>query len=473
VRPPRADRRDMACSRGATKALGRLSAVVFGGVVSAQLLLGFSATAFAQDAPPLNVPLSGVLTKGEGPSVGDWILYPSIGVFSSYSDNLFQSPTSPISTWAFGIDPSLVAEWSNGIHTSTFYGSAEGRGYPTESELNAFDDRVGWVQKYSPLPDLTFGLQGDYAHNTLATQLITALPSLTAPGTSVLANGNTVLPNGNIVSPTGQVVGQSSPSLTAANSTTLINPNDQLSATASVDKILSGGLIGLNAGVSRTEYQNTNLNPDFTVTTIGGRGAFSLGPMVYFYSNGQLALYETSSSFSARGGIGTRQIGLFSASGYFGRQGSEEQNSGSAGGNIYGGKLSYFPTPDLTFNVAFDEIINISSETGTSNLAISLPTPTALVIPIGASTRISSYSLQASYTISNQWSAFGNFGYVRTDYIDGSGFENAWLADGVLRYAMTRDITLEWEYQYSSIVSNLPLTSSKRNYAVMRATHKF
>jgi hypothetical protein len=127
----------------------------------------------------------------------------------------------------------------------------------------------------------------------------------------------------------------------------------------------------------------------------------------------------------------------------------------------------------LIFNVAFDEIINVSSETGTSNLAINLPTPTALVIPIGASTQISSYTLQTSYTISNQWSVFSNFGYVRTDYIGGSGFENAWLADGVLRYAMTRDITLEWEYQYSSIVSNLPLTSSKRNYAVMRATHKF
>jgi hypothetical protein len=460
-------------SHGAAKLLGRLVAAGLLVTVSAQSLLGLSTAALAQEAPPLDVPPSGVLTKGDDLTAGDWTLYPSIGVFSSYSDNLFQSPVSPISTWTFGIDPALVAEWSNGIHSTTLYGNAEGRGYPTEGELNAFDDRAGWVQKYSPLPDLSFTIQGDYAHNTLATQLISAIPSFTAPGTNVLPNGNTVLPNGNIVSPTGQVVGQVAPTLGAANSTTLINPNDQFTATASVDKILNGGFIGMNAGISRTEYQNTNLEPDFTVKTIGGRGEFSLGPMVYFYSNGQLALYETQSYFSARGGIGTRQIGLFSASGYFGRQGSEEQNSGSAGGNIYGGKLSYFPTPDMTFNIGFDEIINISSETGTSNLAINLPTPTPLVIPIGASTQISSYSLQAAYTISDQWSIFGNFGYVRTDYIGSTGFENAWLADGVLRYAMTRDITLEWEYQYSDIVSNLPLTSAKRNYAIMRATHKF
>jgi hypothetical protein len=451
VRLSRADRPDVVGSRAAVKRLGRFVAAGLFAMLSAQSLLGCPTAASAQEAPPLDVPSSGVLTKpDDARTAGDWLLYPTIGVYSSYSDNLFQSPVNPISTWLFGIDPSLRAVWTNGIHTTEIFGSADARGYTPDSELDAFDDHVGILQKYSPLPDLTFGIQGDYAHNTLATQLINALPgSITVPGTTT------------------------TPVLAVANSTTLINPNNQFAATASVDKILNGGLIGLNAGVSRTEYQNTSLEPDFTVKTIGGRGEFSLGPMVYFYSNGQLALYETESYFSARGGIGTRQIGLFSASAYFGQQGSEIQNSGSAGGNIYGGKLSYLPTPDLTFNVAFDEIINISSETGTSNLAINLPTPTALVIPIGASTQISSYSLQAAYTISDQWSIFGNFGYARTDYIGNSGFENAWLADGVLRYAMTRDITLEWEYQYSSIVSNLPLTSSKRDYAVMRATHKF
>jgi hypothetical protein len=220
-----------------------------------QLLLGLSTGALAEDAPPLDVPPSGVLTKPDDAiGAGDWLLYPSVGIYSSYSDNLLQSPAKPISTWLFGVDPNLRAEWTSGIHTTDIYGSADARSYTPDSELDAFDDHLGIQQKYSPLRDLTFSLQGDYQHSTLATQLISAIPgAITAPGTN---------PNAN-------------PVLTATNPTTVINPNNTFSGVASVEKLLNGGLIGLNAGISRTEYQNANLEPDFTVETIGGRGAFS------------------------------------------------------------------------------------------------------------------------------------------------------------------------------------------------------
>ena len=492
MRLSHADRRDTVGSQGRGKGFRRIAAVGLGAALTAQLLLGFSTVAVAQlvptyavpssgaDAPPLDVPPLRVLTKGDGLSVGDWMLYPSIGIFSSYTDNLFQNSVSPISTWVFGIDPSLRAEWTNGIHTTDIYGSAEGRRYPTEEELDAFDDRVGLLQKYSPLPDLTFSVQGDYSHNTLGTQLINAIPTaITAPGANPASNPSNPNPPNPNPTPIGP---NTTPTLTVANATTVINPNDVFTGLASVEKILNGGIIGLGGQISRTEYQNTSLNPDYTVKSLFGRGAFWLGPMFYLYANGSLAAYQyandslaadqASTSFTARGGIGTRQIGLFSASAYFGQQGTETE-SGSAGGDIYGGRLYYYATPDWTLSAAFDETINISSITGTSNLALNLPTQSVLVVGIGESTQIAAYSLQTAYTISDQWSLFGNFGYSRLDYIGSSNFENSWLADGVLRYAMTRELTLEWEYQYSSVVSNVPLMSSKRNFALMRATHKF
>lgn len=431
---------------GARLLVGALRAAV-----GTLFFLGCLTVAYAQDMPPLEVPVGGPPAKGDALSAGDWLLYPSIGVFSAYSDNLFQSPINPIKSWFFGIDPGLIAQWSNGIHSTTLYGNAEGRGYPTQDELNAFDNEAGFIQKYSPLPDLTFGLQGDYTHKTLASALINGIPGQITAG-----------------QPTPPT-----PVLTVANSTTVVNPYDQFTTTASVEKILNGGIIGLSAGISRSDYQNTTLNPDYTVKTFTGKGAFSLGPMFYVYSDGSFAGYETSSVFTARGGIGTRQIGLFSASAYVGQQGSEVQNSGSAGGNIFGGKLSYFPTSVLTLNLAFDETKNISSETGMSNLALNQQPTSVLVIPIAASTQISSYSLQTAYTISEEWSLFVNLGYTRAEYLSSPELDNAWLADGVLRYAMTPRLSLSWEYQYSSVVSNVALTSSKRNYIMMRAGYNF
>ena len=98
-----------------------------------------------------------------------------------------------------------------------------------------------------------------------------------------------------------------------------------------MEKILNGGFIGLTGTIARTEYQNVTLDPNFTVGTFNGTGSFALGPLFYIYSNGQLAVYATQfttgpigqSAYRAVGGLGTRQIGSFAASAYFGEQGSD------------------------------------------------------------------------------------------------------------------------------------------------------
>src|SRR5215469_3229915 len=78
--------------------------------------------AFAQSAPPLTVPPTPQLPPpGEAIPFAGWLLFPSIKVNALYSDNLFQSPLAPISTWGLGATPSLTAEWTNGIHTTTLF----------------------------------------------------------------------------------------------------------------------------------------------------------------------------------------------------------------------------------------------------------------------------------------------------------------------------------------------------------------
>ena len=223
---------------------GRRRSHAVGAAMAALLLVGSLSAAYAQDAPPLSIPSSGTLPTrpGDALAAGDWLFYPTVKTYTQYTDNLFQSVLSPVSVWGFGVTPGLIAEWSNGIHTTTLYGNLDARAYPADRQLNVFDPKAGFVQKYSPLPDLTFSVQGDYTHQTISSTLVNAIPGgITSPGTTVLPNGNTVLPNGDVVSPSGQIVGHVAPTGTAANSTFLINPSNQLTGTASVEKILNRG----------------------------------------------------------------------------------------------------------------------------------------------------------------------------------------------------------------------------------------
>jgi hypothetical protein len=474
--------------------------------VAVLLVMGWSSVARSQE-PPLDVPRSGRLTKPTDVlAVGGWLLYPSARAFGLWSDNLFQSPTSPIKTTGLGVAPGIIAEKSNGIHTTTLYANLEGRVYPDNSFINAFDRAAGFTQRYEALRDLNFTVQGDYAHRTIAGGLINGIPSpVTTPTTSVLPNGNTILPNGNIVDPAGNVVGQTNPGLSvvAANNL-LVNPNDQFTATASVTKLLNRGILSVSGSISKTTYETPGTTPDYQVKSLRGNGGVWLGPLLYAYANVAWAWTDFSpttsaaivtptligtgvdpptasqgsktSAYRAVGGLGTSRIGLMRASVYAGHQGSETQSNtqtSSAGGDVYGGRISYEPTRYWSFNASVEHIINIANGGAGSIIAQTIVTPTPIVVSTGSSTKTTASFLEMNYAISKLWSAFARFGYTRVEYLDSTRLDNAWLADFVLRYEMMRNLTLAWEYQYTSLVSNAPQISSQRNFFITSATYKF
>src|ERR1035437_9052477 len=230
----------------------------------ALLLIGSFSTGYAQE-PPLSVPINTLPARpGDALALNGWLFYPTLRTYTQYSDNVFQAAFSPISAWSWGITPGLIAEWSNGIHTTTLYGNLNLLRYPTETEINVFDRKAGVVQKYEALRDTRFRVQGDYTHQTYAS-VVTAIPgAIAAPGAITLPNGNIQMPNGDIISPiTGLVVGHVSPSLNVLGTGTLINPSDQFTGIASIEKILNHSFIKLTNSLSQTKYQNTVLATDF------------------------------------------------------------------------------------------------------------------------------------------------------------------------------------------------------------------
>src|ERR1700722_4074163 len=219
-------------------------------------------------------------------AVDGWLLYPTVRLYSLYSDNFFQTPTTPLSVGALGVTPSLTAVWSNGIHTTTLYGNLDRQDFPTDNGINTLDSRAGFTQRYQALRDLIFTFNGNYAHQTLTTGLQNSIQTPTAaPSTTVLSNGNTVLPNGTILSPSGQPVGQ----VTASSGSTVplqVNPSNQFTGTFTVDKIFNRAALSISGSINRTEYENQTIQPNFSSRTLTENAAAWLGPLVYVYSNG-------------------------------------------------------------------------------------------------------------------------------------------------------------------------------------------
>jgi hypothetical protein len=447
----------------------------------------FAKACFGQ-APPLDAPLMGPLLPDPNAQIlGAWMLYPTVRLSSSYSNNLFQSPVAPISAAFFGVSPSLTAEWTNGIHRTDLYGNFDSETFPTQNELNEFNRQAGFIQSYSPLPDLTFRLQGDYTHQTFSTPLLSGIPiAPAAPTTQLLSNGNTLLPNGQIISPTGQVVGQSIPALSTGSATNVVNPFDVFTGIASAEKIFNSGIVQFTSSIARTDYQSNQITPNFSAAAFSGHGAVWLTPLFYVYSDGTTAsLFDlsrvgtgpspaNSSSYRALAGIGSGQPeDFFHESVYYGHQGSEADGSGSVGGEIYGGTISYDPIPWWTISARVDETVNIASQAAASNVALTLPTPVPLLIAESTSTRITSSLLQSRYRFLPEWAISASFGYSRIDYLDSIRMDNALLADAYVSYDIWRNLTLTWEYQYTSITSNIPFVSSYRNFISMGALYKF
>ena len=406
-------------------------------------------------------------------AVDGWLLYPSVRIYSLYTDNFFQTPQNPLSVGGLGVTPSMTAVWSNGIHTTTLYGNLDRQDYPTDNGINTLDGRAGFTQKYEAMRDLILTFNGNYAHQTLATGLQNSIQTPTAAP---------VLPN---LSPSGQPVGQ----ITAPPGSTfplLVNPSNQYTGTFTVDKIFSRAAISLSGSVNRTEFENQSIQPNFSSRTLTENAAAWIGPLVYAYSNGSVTTTAEDAitgpnisspsisitSYRVIGGLGTRPSELFLGSVYFGHQGSESGGA-TAEGNVYGGRLSYYPTAALTFTGTVDRTVNIASQPFASNLALTLPGLTAVQLPLGVSAITSSVGLSANYKITQQWFVNCQLGYTRTDFISTPERDNSWIVDATLRYDVWRNMSILWEYRYTTLLSNVPLLSFSSNYGTVGATYRF
>jgi hypothetical protein len=378
--------------------------------------------------------------------VGGWLLYPSVFAGAIFDDNVNQSATGRTSSAGARLVPSLLAELTDGIHKSTFYGMVDGRAYFDQNAGSAdtVAARTGFMQRYQPVADLVFNAQADYTRQR-------DLFSTFGIDHSVTTLNPTAVGLAPVASPLAY---------------------NQFSGVASVQKSFDRAFVSFGGSVVDIVYDRTggtlSPSPDGVAYTGVGRGGFWFTPFLYAYGEGSADQRRyTTSQFDSSGyrtvaGIGSDQIGLFRGEVFGGYQ-AERFVSGPLGtvsGAVFGGRVYYYPLRELTLSASLDQTLGVS---------LLQAAPGAL----GTSTRATTALLQATYALAQEWAASGRFGFIHTDYIDTIRRDDAWTAGATVTYSVWQNFGLTLDYQYVQVVSNVPLQGVTRNIVTLGGTYKY
>jgi hypothetical protein len=376
--------------------------------------------------------------------VAGWLLYPSVFVGATYDSNVNQGATNKISSAGGRLVPSLLAENTDGIHKTTFYGMADGRAYTQNDAGSTIAARAGIIQRYQPLPDVTFTAQGDYTRQKDLFSTFGIDHSVT-----------TLNPTGVGLSPS-------------------VNPQiyNQYTGLVSVQKLFDGAFVNISGSVVDIIYDSTptgTQSPNGVTYTGVGRGGFWFTPFFYAYAEGSAdqRRYNTdtfnSNGYRTVGGIGTDQIGLFRGEVYGGYQEERFDSAtlGTVNGTVAGGRLYYYPLRELTIRGSIDESIGVSQLQAT---------PTS---PIGTATRVTSSLVQATYALAPEWAAAARFGYIHTTYVGTTRLDDAWTGGATITYSLWVNWSLALDYQHIELKSNVPLQSFTRDVVTLGATYTY
>ena len=415
-------------------------------------------TVAGPSAPPLSPPVDAPLPTGIGmTSIGPFLLSPSLDTYTFYDSNVHSSTTNPLSGPGFHIHPSLLADWNTGIHDTKFYGNIDSEIYPTLNYLNnTFNRQAGVIETYSPLRDLTITTQADYTHNTLANVLVNSIPNPITSSANPLPAGAA-----------GVVAVQQ----------TVVNPNDVFTGTATISKLMNRAFVNVGGTFVRTEYENTPTQ-NLDTGSYYGSGGIWLTPQFYAFTdaldaNSVPATGSIANSYRARGGIGSAQIWLFQGSAYYGHQGTAVDGDGSAGGDIYGGQLTYYATPLWNMSVNIDRQRNRSDISSSTNLGLGGLPLSGIGITTSSSVQVTSIAYKTNYQLTQQATLYGVVSDNRIAYFDSSRVDNSWLVSAGITYQARANLSLTLDYQYTRLISPAPDTSVTRNLVSLGAHYHF
>lgn len=409
------------------------------------------------------------LNPDYGLAAGDWLLYPSLFAGFVYSDNIYNTAVNRRSGVGLRIRPSLLIERDTGIHRTDAYARADFQVYPGHGQAYQFTPsfqtlasptnitaNVGFSHAYKPLPDLKFTVYSDFTR-----------------GSGGVFGGGYGLGGVGDIPNSVSLVGLGSFS-------------NQITGGAAVDKRFGNGFVRLSGNVQHVFYDmpanNAYLNalfggglitkpPSATNFYAAGRGGYWVTPLLYTFVEAGADIRRSSSwrndtdGYRVIGGVGSDLISLVRGEVYGGvaSQASSHGFFGARTMPVFGGRLAYYPTRQLTLAATIDQSFTAPAMQGTSPFGLwVLYTPTA-------ATRTLQAKAQADYKITDYWNAYARLGWGQSQssgyYNYGATFLSAWTqpsnvtiwgAGAGMSYTFWRNVALTFEYNFAKSIPNNP-----------------
>jgi hypothetical protein len=425
-------------------------------LVSMVLTLGAVPRSSAQEIAPTG-------EYKEGIPMGPWMLYPSLFVGAVYDSNFNQlaSGTDRDSSTSVRVSPRLAGNYDGGIHKTTLYGVVDARFFNGDNIAAT----AGVLHTYEAMQDLIFDFYGNY---TRQTDIFNSALQFNNNAIGPPATPNVNLPV--ILNPFGTTPG--------------VNPiaYNQFTGAASVTKTFDQAFVSVRGTAFNIVYDHSDNIPAPFQTSHDGASFWISGRVGYnftsFYVFGQgdgifqrfrNSVFDTN-GYRVIGGVGTQdQNSLFKGEVYGGYQfqHQEQQNVFAPGipqnvdSGVFGGRLSYFPTPYWTIIAGVDTVLGMSTSLSPS-------------IPQGIPTRTTTAILQTTYGIARDWSIGVRGGYARGEFIGVSGLDNhAWLAGASFNYEVWRNLMFTLDYQYTTGQSNAAFSDFTRNMVSAGLTYRY
>ena len=400
--------------------------------------------------------------------VGPFKLFPSLFVGAVYDDNFNQTATGTDHSSGVNlrVSPRLTGTYQasstlgDGIHKTTPYLIVDARTF----DANNISASAGLIHTYEAMRDLIFNFYGNY---TRQTDIFNSALNFNNNAIGPPATPNSNIPL--IVNPFGTTPG--------------VNPiaYNQFTGGASVTKTFGGAsqaFVTLSGNASAISYDHSDNIPAPDQTSHNGtnfwtqaRVGYHVIPSAYVFAEGDgiwqrfnNSLFDTN-GYRVLGGIGTDDPkSLFRGEVYGGYQVQHQQNQVVIGSviptdvnsGVFGGRLSYYPTPYWTLVAQVDEALGMSTILSPS-------------IPQGVPTRVTTAILQSTYGLAREWSVGVRFGYTRGEFIGDSALNNhGWLAGASFNYEILRNLLLTLDYQYTTVNSNAAFSDFTRNMVSAR-----
>jgi hypothetical protein len=385
-------------------------------------------------------PISGPSREYTGLPVGGWMMYASVLSGVVWDDNVYQAHEFTTEDWGARLRPSLELSYNNGIHKTTFYGLVDARMYG-EDDADVVNGSTGVSHVWEVQRDLV--LKGELGYSRR---------------TDINNAGFVVTPNG---------------------PETIVDPleYDETFGSLSFQKSFGPVFVALGGVISHTNYDDLTDSlgrfieqdqRDQTVYTFSGRIGTWLSPVFYtFVEPSQNWRKFREDSFDSSGqrivaGFGSDRLSLFRGEVFAGyqRQEYDAATIDAVEGEVFGGRLFWYPTRDLMFTLEADRTLGDSTLSTPGN-------------PDGSPVEATSFVLRGDYLLTDIWSLSARAGYTFTDFKETGRQDDQWVAGTTVSYFVWRNLATTFEWQYVNLDSSVDANSFDRNVFTLGATYKY